>query len=175
MPAPETHLKQCLEQDGFVVVDGSLRRMLPAEVGLPVAASELEELLDRHRFVIARGHLDQALEAHARGSWAAANSQLRTFAEAVLDEIAVRIDASASDLESGHPRRSRLAAAGFFLRDLNEWDDQGRGFFNGLMKRLHPQGSHPGLSDEEDSTFRLHLVLLTMRLLMRRFDDWRHE
>jgi integrase len=47
---------------------------------------------------------------------------------------------------------------------------KGGGFVNGLAKRLHPQGSHPGLSDQEDSTFRLHTVLLTARLLLERFD-----
>jgi hypothetical protein len=52
---------------------------------------------------------------------------------------------------------------------LNEWDDDGKGFINGLVKRLHPQGPHPGLSDEDDSTFRLHVVLLTATLLLRRF------
>jgi hypothetical protein len=57
-------------------------------------------------------------------------------------------------------------------RELNEWDDNGLGFINGLMKRLHPKGSHPGLPDEEDSTFRLHIVLLTARLLLTRFDTW---
>ncbi len=33
-----------------------------------------------------------------------------------------------------------------------------------------PQGAHPGLSDEEDSTFRLHLVLLTGRTLLKRLE-----
>ena len=34
--------------------------------------------------------------------------------------------------------------------------------------RSHPSGSHPGLSDEDDCTFRLHLVLLVSRLLLQR-------
>jgi len=37
-----------------------------------------------------------------------------------------------------------------------------------FFRRLHPQGAHPGLSAEEDSTFRLHLVLLVGRQLLRR-------
>jgi hypothetical protein len=37
-----------------------------------------------------------------------------------------------------------------------------------FFRRLHPAGSHPGLSDEDDSTFRLHLVLLVARNLLRR-------
>jgi hypothetical protein len=40
-----------------------------------------------------------------------------------------------------------------------------------IMKRLQPEGSHPGLSDQRDSTFRLHLVLLTAHFLMTRFND----
>ena len=59
---------------------------------------------------------------------------------------------------------------GFLSRHLNEWADNGTGFVNGLVKRLHPQGAHPGLSDEEDSTFRLHVILLTARMLITRFD-----
>jgi len=39
-----------------------------------------------------------------------------------------------------------------------------------VFKRLHPQGAHPGLSDEEDSTFRLHMVLLLCWLFLRRLD-----
>jgi hypothetical protein len=58
----------------------------------------------------------------------------------------------------------------FLSRDLNEWSDDGKNFINGVFKRLHPQGSHPGLSDEEDYTFRLHLVLLIPRLLLRRLN-----
>ena len=41
--------------------------------------------------------------------------------------------------------------------------------FNGLFNRLHPEGNHPGLSDEDDSTFRLHIVIIVARLLLRRY------
>ena len=37
-----------------------------------------------------------------------------------------------------------------------------------VLRRLHPQGADPGLSDEDDSTVRLHLVLLVGRQLLRR-------
>jgi hypothetical protein len=59
----------------------------------------------------------------------------------------------------------------FFLHGLNEWTGQGTGFFEAFFRRLHPQGAHPGLSDEEDSTFRLHLVLLTARSPLTRLAD----
>jgi hypothetical protein len=169
----EAAFLRALEVDGFTVSGGELRRTLPVDVGLPTAQSEIDRLIEKHGFTTAKGHLKQALDAHARGNWAAANSQIRTFMDALLDEIAVNLDPTASSLSSGQPRRTKLASIGFLSRELNEWDDNGLGFVNGLMKRLHPQGSHPGLSDDDDSTFRLHVVLLTAQLLLARFDTWR--
>lgn len=168
-PAMDT-FKRCLEQDGFTVTEGALRRILPTDIGLPQAESELMRLLDSYQLHTAKGHLKQAMDIHARGDWAGANGQIRTFFDALLDSIAERIDPSAAALPTGHPRRSKLAAAGFLSLSLNEWDNDGKGYINGLIKRLHPEGPHPGLSDEDDSTFRLHTVLLTATLLLRRFD-----
>jgi hypothetical protein len=161
-----------LDTDGFVLGGGKLRASLPRDVELPAAQDELHHLLTKHNFSTASGHLDQALDAHAKGKWASANSQIRAFLDALFDEICERIEPTTKALGSGQPRRTQLAAKGFLSRDLNEWDDNGLGFVNGLAKRLHPQGSHPGLSDPDDSTFRLHVAVLTARLFLRRFDKW---
>jgi hypothetical protein len=168
----EAAFVRALELDGFTVSGRVLRRLLPVDLGLPTVQSEIERLLEKHGLTTPRGHLTEALDAHARGSWAAANSQIRTFLDALLDEIAVKLDLTAAVMSSGQARRTKLAALGFLSRDLNEWDDKGLGFVNGLAKRLHPKGSHPGLSDDDDSTFRLHVVLLTARLLLARLDTW---
>jgi hypothetical protein len=174
--APEwvsDHKEFCrlLAMDGFVVTDRSIRRSLPEDVNLPAAQNELDRLLAKHSFVVPAGHLRQAVEAHADGHWASANSQIRTFLDALFDEIAARLDPNNASLGTGQPRRTQLAARGFFSRSLNEWDDDGRNFINGLFRRLSPQGSHPGLSDEEDSTFRLHIALLAARLFLSRYDS----
>jgi hypothetical protein len=161
-----------LERDGFTVSGGMLRRTLPVDIELPTAQSEIDRLLEKHGFTVPRGQLIQAIDAHARGNWAGANGQLRPFLEGLLDEIAARLAPAVGEPLRGQAGRSTLASIGFLRRDLNEWDDDGRGFINGLMKRLHPEGPHPGLSDDEDSTFRLHFVLLTARLMLRRFDTW---
>jgi hypothetical protein len=161
-----------LERDGFTVSGGMLRRTLPVEIELPAAQSDMDGLLVKHRFAVAKGQLEQAIDAHARGKWAGANGQFRPFLEGLLDEIAARLEPPVGEPLRGHASRSKLASIGFLRRDLNEWDDDGRGFINGLMNRLHPEGPHPGLSDDEDSTFRLHVVLLTARLLLTRFDTW---
>ena len=167
-------LLRSIERDGFTIgEDGILRRMLPEALDLPVADDEVHVLLDRHQFGTPRGHLDQGIRAHSDSQWAAANGQFRTFLESLFDEIALRLDArNAPATRTGETRRQLLAnlPTPFLSRQLNEWSDDGKNFVNGTFKRLNPQGSHPGLSDEEDSTFRLHLVLLTARLFLRRLD-----
>ena len=160
-----------LRQDGFDVTDGSLRPTFPKDIGKPGIESELMRLLEVHEFSTAKGHLDQAFDAHTRGNWAGANSQLRTFVDALFDEIAGKLDQSALTLKSGQAKRAKLAKLGFFSISLNEWDNDGKGFINGLIKRLHPEGPHPGLSDDDDSTFRMHIVLLTAMLFLRRYDQ----
>lgn len=155
MLSREAVFRRALELDQFMVSGNTLHRALPLDVGLPAAQSEVDRLLDKHGLTTPKGHLKQALDAHGRGDWAAANSQIRAFFDALLDDVVGKLDASAATLSSGQPRRAKLAAIGFLSRDLNEWADNGTGFVNGLVRRLHPQGPHPGLSDQEDSTFRL--------------------
>ncbi len=86
--------------------------------------------------------------------------------------MCTKLDLSVSSTSSSQARRAHLANIDppFLERNLNEWRDNGGGFINGLWMRLHSQGPHPGLSDEADSTFRLHVVLITARLLLVRFD-----
>jgi hypothetical protein len=165
-PELERTLRYRLALDGYAVRDRQLRATLPQDVGLPGLQDELRSLLKRHKFETALGHLDQAVDGHARGNWASANSQLRSFFEGMLDEMALRL-APETKGQNSESRRAKLAQHGLLQTGLNEWSGDGKNFVNGLMKRLHPQGSHPGLSDQRDSTFRLHLVLLTAHF----FDD----
>ena len=62
------------------------------------------------------------------------------------------------------PARTPVAEIGFLAVDRNEWTRTGKNYVNGLFKMLHTEGSHPGLSDEDHSTFRLHVVLVTAQL-----------
>ena len=166
-------LFRSLERDGFTVERGELRPALPEDLDLPAADDEVHLLLARHGLDTALGHLDQAITAHAQGNWASANSQLRSFYESIFDEITLVLDPeNGVNVKAGETRRQHLAdlVPPFIRRDLNEWSDDGKNLINGILKRLHPQGAHPGLSDEDDSTFRLHLVLVTTRLFLRRLD-----
>jgi hypothetical protein len=90
----ETAFARGLARDGYVVAfDGegtrpSLHAALPEELGLPAVDDEVHVLLKHFGFSEPLGHLGQGIEAHARGDWAAANAQFRTFLEGLFDAIA---------------------------------------------------------------------------------------
>jgi len=65
----EAAFLRALELDGFTVSGGELRRALPVDVELPGAQSEIDRLIEKHGLSTAKGHLKQALDAHARANW----------------------------------------------------------------------------------------------------------
>lgn len=158
----QQRLIRSLSLDGFTVSWDSqtprLQSTLPSVVSIPNDDNEVHMLLDRHQFKVSKGHLVQAIDAHTRGDWAAANSQIRSFLEDLLNEIARRVDAQkASELKTSENLRSMLAQREFLSVSRNEWTNDGKSYVNGLFKMLHTEGAHPGLSDEDHCTFRLHL------------------
>ncbi len=144
-------------------------RAAPAPIGVVAPGGGTAPALLATLLMLARV-LSATRFAWRSGQWAATNGQLRTFFESLLDEIAIELDPAAAGLPNSENRRQRLANLDppVLRTDLNEWSGDGKNFVNGVLKRLHPDGPHPGLSDEEDSTFRLHLVVLISRLLLRR-------
>lgn len=171
----EIALGRGLARDGYVVGfddygrNPKLRAALPGEIQLPETDDEIHQLLKSFQFMTPFGHLDQAVEAHTRGDWAACNSQLRTFLESLFDDIARNIrPQEAAQRPTSENRRALLADIGFLAVDRNEWTADGKNYINGLFKMLHTEGSHPGLSDEDHSTFRLHIVLVTASTFLRR-------
>jgi hypothetical protein len=174
--AEQARFTRALALDGFVLewpdeysTQAVLRAALPEEVDLPATDDEVHLLLRHFGFQMALGHLDQAIEAHTRGDWAAANSQVRTFVESLFEQIAFHIDeAAATAARNSENRRAMLAKKAFLSEVRNEWTGDGKNYINGLFKMLHTEGSHPGLSDEDRSTFRLHIALVTARTFLRR-------
>lgn len=171
-----------IESDGASSLFGrkkttiTLARMLPDDVpqlDFREAESEVVTLLDRSGFATAKGHLTLALAAFQRGEWASANGQLRNFYESYLNEIAVGLGYSGND--DSKAKRDYLGnlSPPFLLSDYNEWNtnNQKPQYVQGLMSRMHPHGGHPGLSEEEDATFRLQITLVTARLFLRRLNQ----
>lgn len=161
--------------DRFVSVL-ELTRMLPVDVpGLDFreAESEVVQLLDRRGFSVANGHLRHALSAFQRGEWSSANGELRNFYESYLNEMAIDLGYTGSGDSKAKRDYLGTLEPPFLLSDYNEWhtNNQKPQYVQGLMSRMHPHGGHPGLSEEEDATFRLQVSLITARLFLRRFDQ----
>ncbi|MCX2698513.1 hypothetical protein [Ochrobactrum chromiisoli] len=185
-------LKAGLRFDGFEIVEpdeeddvwgrraakasATLIRMLPAdapELDMREAENEVIQLLRKHRLTTAEGHLSRAMSAFQRGEWSGANGELRNFLESYFNEIAVL--AGCDHTLDSRQKRDFLGGSvtpPFLLADYNEWSPDGKKspFVQTLMSRMHPHGGHPGLSEEEDATFRLQINLVTARLFLRRLD-----
>jgi hypothetical protein len=158
-----------LEKDGYLLTENSIRASLPSQISLVENEDRLVEILKKRGLGIALGHYEQAVAAHGRGEWAAANAQLRSFVEEFFNKIHALINAgNATETQA---RKAELASIGFFSKEYNEFLHNGTGFVEGFWKRLHPEGSHPGLSESADSTFRLHLVLLVLHYFAERLDN----
>lgn len=173
---PQETFIQVLASDGFLIEwreEGSheLRPCFPVELASE-SYDEVTDLLEEFEFVTAQGHLDQALSAYSRSDWAASNGQLRTFVESLLDDIAALLIPDDVGGRTPENKRALLGEIGFLSRERNEWSPDGKNFINGLIKLLHTEGAHSGLSDADHCTFRLHLVLVTARMLLRRLQSW---
>lgn len=152
-----------------------LRRMLPQGIpSLNVRSeqSELEALLTQLGMTVAKGHLGQSIAAFSRGDWAASNAQLRSCFEAVVHGVSDRLGKYPQPNMAQYFKALGELDPAFLYAEYNEWhsQDQKPQFIKGLWARLHPQGSHPGLSEEDDCTFRIQVVSITLRVLLRRLD-----
>lgn len=137
------------------------------------AEDEIVLLLGECGFHVAKGHLNQCMSAFQRGEWSSANGELRNFYESYLNEIAVELGYTGTgDSKAKRDFLGNLQPP-FLLTDYNEWNANPNKpqFVQGLMSRLHPHGGHPGLSEEEDATFRLQISLVTARLFLRRYNQ----
>ncbi|MNW40962.1 hypothetical protein D3C74_180880 [compost metagenome] len=166
-------LFRALRIDGFTIRDFELIRQLPESIKLHNQQDELFMLLEKHKFDTSRGHLEQALDNHAQGKWASSNAQIRTFMESLFDTMADKIFGEDNSGSSSTGKRDKLGKTNppLLSSNLNEIGNDGKNFSNGLMKRLHPEGSHAGLSDMEDCTFRVHLIVVVASHYLRKYDQ----
>lgn len=161
-PSPEwwTELRDAVAADGWEF-DAANDRLVPTVPGTVVAdeVSWIEAELRRRGWTTAAEHYRQAIDSFASGNWAAANSQLRTFYEAVT-----RVAGGTEGIGGAGQVQAaigNLDAAGSLIG--GEAD-----FAKKLWKMLHPGGSHPGLSDEDESRFRLLTLTGYVRFLLAR-------
>ena len=87
----------------------SLRAALPEEIDLPETDNEAHQLRKDFKFTTSPGHLQQAIDAHTRGHWAASNGQIRVFLDSMLNEIAQHLYPHKVAQLSSENQRSFLA------------------------------------------------------------------
>lgn len=164
-------LRRLLLKDGFAINNDKLIRIISSDLDFHNNETLLETLLIKYNFDVAKGHYNQASNAFNRGDWAACNSQLRSYVEELLNKLSEKVTGTIP--QSSQAAKVALVGCNppIFYRELNEWLDNGQGFFETFWKRLHPQGPHPGLSDEYDSIFRFNLVQITTLEVLRRYDE----
>lgn len=165
------NLRKLLLKDGFDIDQGFLTRNNTEVLTIEHDKNLLNLLLNKYDFKIAKGHYEQSISAFTRGEWASCNAQLRSYVEEIFIKIAEEITGN-NYYEDSQQAKIALSKCSppIFIREYNEWLDNGKGFFETFWKRLHPEGSHPGLSEESDSFFRLQLVELVTLELMKRLD-----
>jgi hypothetical protein len=115
--------------------------------------------LKRNGLDAAVRHFELAEDAYARERWEAANSQVRTYLDALFEGVAnVRLSSSAT----GGAARKALQDAALIT------DKQGEAIQK-FMAYAGERGSHPGLSDHEDARSRrlagLGFAILGLALL----------
>jgi hypothetical protein len=168
-------LGNSLKRDGYIVEWNTIKKLLPEEIEEAKTESELIVALKKLNFHESIGHLKQAIENHSQGNWASANSQFRTFMESLLIEITKfllpgnQVKTAAQAIKA----LGETASPPFLSVELNEYPKAKNeaSFTYGLWKRLHPDGSHPGLSDEDDCSFRYQISIVFANYLLRRLAD----
>jgi len=169
-------LYNSLKRDGYTINNATLVSLLPEELIEANVENELFRLLKRYSFNTAMGHLEQAIENHSNGNWAGANGQFRTFTESLLISISNHLIPNRTCISFGDAlvwlSNPKMLNPVLLSEQLNEVPSSScdKPFINGLWKRLHPTGPHPGLSDEEDSTFRYHTLIVFARYLLKRIE-----
>lgn len=165
-------LANSLKRDGYIMKGRTIRKMLPSEIEESKTENELFLLLNKYNFSTTKGHLEQAILNHSQGNWAGANGQFRPFIESLLMDIS-KFLAPSNNCENASAAiniLSKTVNPPFLRTDLNEVENKNcnKPFIEGFWKRLHPEGNHPGLSDEEDSTFRYHIAIVVAHYLLNR-------
>jgi hypothetical protein len=153
-------LRDALAADGWEF-DESGDRLVPTVPAVRVTEEVpwIEDDLTRRGWTTAAGHYRQAIDAFASGNWASANSQLRAFFEDLVG------NAGGLPLGGGTGQVQKAFDA---LQAANKLVDGESQFGKDLWKLLHPHGSHPGLSDQDESRFRLLALTGYARYLLKR-------
>lgn len=152
-------LRNAAAADGWEF-DATRDVLVPTVPGAVVTneVSWIERDLVRRGWTTPAGHYRQAIDSFAAGNWAAANGQLRTFFESLMRTAGGCTGSTSGQVQAA---ADALNGEGLLLSDEPQ-------FVKTLWKLLHTSGSHPGLSDQDESRFRLLTLTGYARFLLTR-------
>lgn len=130
------------------------------EVPLPEQYSALRRALHDKGFTVAATHYKQAYDAFQRGEWEASNAATRTTLEGFLLGVA-KIKVS-YDGTSGGTAIERLRQADTFGQGEH-------GYLKGFWDLSHNNGSHPGLSSQDEALFRFSAATSAITFFLYRW------
>jgi len=174
-------LYKYLKFDGYDIDfdNGTLIRVFPDNTSIEKKEDNILDFLKKYRFNTTKGHYEQAKGSYLDDNLAALNGQLRTFTESLFMEMAGLIkereqtnqDIVKISCVDATTSMQVLAKCSHPILDvtLNEWIGNGKGYMEAFWKRLHPQGSHPGLPELDEVVYRFHLVIFNISYIINCF------
>ncbi|WP_431883800.1 hypothetical protein [Micromonospora gifhornensis] len=143
-------------------------QLLPTDSGVVPLHAEitaLEQELASRGYTVALNHYRQAVNAFRQHDYEAANGQLRSMLEDLLVQLATA--------NANYVKPARQGGGGPSITLLKATPtlspDDGGDLLSGLWKMAHTKGAHPGLSNADESRFRMHVITAMARLLLHRF------
>ncbi|WP_121866271.1 hypothetical protein [Glutamicibacter nicotianae] len=130
------------------------------EIPLEPQLSQLQADLKARGFTVPMNHHKQAFSAFTRQNWEACNAATRSTMEGFLLEVATAKLGFTPG--GGGAAIHALDAANYF--EPGEHD-----YLKGLWKMSHTNGSHPGLSSEQEALFRFSAVTSALTFFIHRW------
>lgn len=130
------------------------------EIPLPPQAGSVQRELASRGLGVAESHFSQAFRAFTARDLEASNAQLRPAFESVVITIAQRHKPWRGT--SGGQAIEAINKAGLFEKGEYE-------YVMGLWRMSHKNGSHPGLSNDDEALFRFNAVTSLLLFLVQRF------
>lgn len=172
-----------LRLDGYDIdfEKNELIASFPENIEINKKDDSIQNFLYDYGFSITKGHYDNAKSSYVNGNLAASCSQLRSFIESLLMDMANYI----KDVEKNNQNLSNIkpedairamqvlakCQSPILDKSLNEWMGDGKGYFEAFWKRLHPLGSHPGIPSLNELVYRYQLVIINSQQLIDRFKN----
>ncbi|KAA0977149.1 hypothetical protein FQ154_09630 [Paeniglutamicibacter gangotriensis] len=161
-------LRGSLLTDGFSLnITGEKWEISPVgsgEVPLSPQVSNLEAALLTHGFTVAANHYQQAFSSFKAQSWEACNASTRATVESFIVGVATQKAGFVPAPNQGGGGHAITA-----LNNANMFEPGEHDYVKGFWKMSHTNGSHPGLSSNEEALFRFSAATSALTFFINRW------